>query len=107
LLRGAQRVIVVDATRVPGDVAGTLCWLRPQQVQASSAASSHGFGVGQALGLAQALGELPSDVRVLAIAGERFGGDELSDAVRAAVPRAVRAIRASLLDLGSLSAGGD
>jgi hydrogenase maturation protease len=98
LLRGAQRLVLVDAAYMPGDAAGALRWLRPERVRASVAASSHGFGVGQALALAQALGELPRDVQVLAIAGERFEGDGLTEAVRAAVPCAVRAIRAWLLD---------
>jgi hydrogenase maturation protease len=109
LLRGAQRVILVDAARVQGEPAGALLWMRPDQVHASAAASSHGFGVGQALGLARALGELPRDVRVLAISGERFDGDQLSKPVRGAVPRAVRAIRASLLGADRFvpSAAGD
>jgi hydrogenase maturation protease len=109
LLRGAQRVIVVDAARVPGCAPGGLRWLQPPEVAAGTAASSHGFGVGQALALAQALGELPRDVNLLAIVGERFDGDALTEAVRAAVPCAVRAIRALLCDLNPdpLSADGD
>lgn len=109
LLRGVQRVILVDAARVQGEPAGALLWMRPEQVHASAAASSHGFGVGQALALAQVLGELPREIQVLAIAGERFAGDQLSEPVRAAVPSAVRAIRASLVCLDRFvpSAAGD
>jgi hydrogenase maturation protease len=96
LLRGAARVVVVDAARLPDCAPGALRWLRVSEAAALAPASSHGFGVAQALGLAQALGELPKEVRLLAIAAQRFEGDELSEPVRSALPLAVRSIRALL-----------
>ncbi len=56
-------------------------------------ASSHGFGLAQALELARALGSLPATCRVYAVQAAHFDiGAPLSSAVAAAIPRVVDAI---------------
>jgi Ni,Fe-hydrogenase maturation factor len=69
--------------------------LSPTQLEDSWAdpASSHCFGVGQALELARALGALPAWVQVIAIEASGASAEALSPAAKAAVPRAVRLIR--------------
>ncbi len=100
-MRGAQRVIVVDASRV-GVPAGTvhkvpgseLTDLRPPE------GNLHRFRWDQALGFAQWLlkDEYPSEVTVWLIEGESFEpGEPLSAAVEQAVDGVADAI---LVDLG-------
>jgi hydrogenase maturation protease len=96
-LRDAHHAVIVDACAA-GSAAGSLCWLDEHALEAAPSASSHGFGLAQALALARAIGATPDRVDVLAVSGAQFDGDTLSDAVRAAVPAAVQSIRALLLD---------
>lgn len=84
LWAGAERVVVIDA--MLGDHPG-----RWHRLDASAAetlagpASSHGFGVGEVIGLARALGSLPRSLTVYAIEGNRFGhGEPPAEAVHAA-----------------------
>ena len=92
LLAGVDHLVIVDAARAPGWPSGTIRWLDPREIDAGHATSSHGFGLAETLALADALGDTPSRVEVLAIAAAQFDGEVLSDAVRAAVPGAAREI---------------
>ncbi len=99
-MRGAQRVIVVDASRVgvePGTVhkvpGSELTDLRPPE------GNLHQFRWDQALGFAQWLlkDEYPSEVTVWLIEGESFGpGEPLTPQVQAAVEQVAQAIAADL-----------
>jgi hydrogenase maturation protease len=106
-MRGARRVIVVDASRV-GVAAGTihkvpgaeLADLRPPE------GNLHQFRWDQALGFAQWLlkDEYPADVTVWLVEGESFeAGAALSAAVQDAVERVADAI---VVDLAVVTGGG-
>lgn len=106
-MRGAQRAIVVDASRV-GVTAGTihkvpgseLADLRPPE------GNLHQFRWDQALGFAQWLlkDEYPADVTVWLVEGESFAaGAPLSPAVQVAVERVADAIAE---DLAVVTGGG-
>jgi hydrogenase maturation protease len=113
-MAGADLVVVVDAVRT-GAPAGTLLVLEtgagqpPLPVVAGSGApGSHGLGVADALELARALRRLPDRVVVIGVEGVRFDhGAPQSEAVRAAIPVAARAVLAALghpdhdLDVGA------
>jgi len=95
-LSGADRVIVVDAA-LSGAHPGTVLRIEAHQEplpQALRSASSHGWGVAEAVELARALGRLPQSVVVYAIEGPCFHpGPDLSPAVRQAVERVTRRVR--------------
>ncbi len=64
---------------------------------AVTAASTHGLGIPEAVRLGQALDRVPSRLVVLAVEAADIGfGVGLSDAVAAAVPSVVEAVRAEL-----------
>jgi hydrogenase maturation protease len=96
MLAGVEHAVIVDAARAAGLAPGSLCWLAEHEIEAESAASSHGFGLAHALALARVLGDAPGRVDVLAIGAARFEGESLSDALRAAVPLAVRGVLARI-----------
>jgi hydrogenase maturation protease len=96
MLAGVEHAVIVDAARAAGLAPGSLRWLAEHEIEAERAASSHGFGLAHALALARALGDAPGRVDVLAICAARFEGEALSDAVRAAVPLAARAVLARI-----------
>lgn len=88
LMRGAATVVLLDAVK-SGAAPGTLHRLEGEAVQDAAAqhASSHGFGISEALQLAQQLGELPPRVILLGMeVGVAERADELSHAVRMALP---------------------
>ncbi len=100
-MEGAARVFFIDAC-VSGVAAGTirrfdlakapLPPLRP-------GVSSHGFGLAEALQLAAALGQMPSQCVVYAIEGAEFAhGAPLSPPVRAAVEDVVGRLSAELTE---------
>ena len=91
-LEGVKHAVIVDAARAGDCPPGSLRWLDGRGLEGERAASSHGFGLAEALALARALGDAPRRVDVLAIAAVRFEGDALSEPVRAAVPLAARAV---------------
>ncbi len=64
-MAGADRVVLIDA--VEGGQSGRLRRLSREQLASSATTSSHGFGVAEALALAGALGNLPSDVFIFGI----------------------------------------
>jgi hydrogenase maturation protease len=91
LLEGAEDVLIVDAVR-SGAPAGTLHELSLDDVAARGIrlASSHAFGVPEALALARELGRLPPRVRVLAIEASAVAdaSSELGETIRGAIDRA-------------------
>ena len=102
---GADLAVVVDAAR-SGAPLGSLhvveMDLRADAERSGGHApnavanvtSTHGIGLVGVIRLARAVGQLPRRVVVVGIEGERFGyGDELSPAVRRAVPVAVERVR--------------
>lgn len=94
MLAGVQHAVIVDVALSPGSPAGNVRWLGEHEIEARCPASSHGFGLAEALALARALGDAPSRVSVLAISATHWEGDALSDPVREAVPVAVREVLA-------------
>jgi len=93
---GADDVIVIDAV-VSGAPAGTVHLWDGQHPPAfaTSAGSTHGLGVVQAIELARALGCLPTRLRVYGIEGRRFEiGSEVSPEVERAIEQVVRRIAA-------------
>jgi hydrogenase maturation protease len=89
---GAAAVIVVDATRSaapPGSIERFDAVRSPLPCVGRSA-TSHGFGLAEAVELARALDRLPPALIVYGIAGRSFEmGEGLSPAVAAAVPEVV------------------
>jgi hydrogenase maturation protease len=95
-LEGLDLLVVVDAARNAAP-AGTLLRVEARNEPLPAdlrLASTHAFGIGDALEIARALGRGPARVVVHAVAGERFGlGDTPSPAVTAALaPLAERVI---------------
>jgi hydrogenase maturation protease len=91
LLRGAREAVLVDAVDT-GEPPGTLrCWEGAEVLEARSALSSHGLDLAAVLALGQALGELPSRLRLYGVAiaagGARSGtAGPMADPVAAAAP---------------------
>lgn len=94
--RGRPRVILIDAASGGGRRAGAI-----RRFEAGSEplptgllhASTHSWGVAEAIEMARALGELPPQVVVYAIEGRSFGpGRYLSPAVARAVERVEKRI---------------
>jgi hydrogenase maturation protease len=93
---GWERVILVDAVRSgapPGTIHRFDAWAGALPASLFTA-SSHAFGVAQAVELARALGELPRQVLLLyGIEGQRFAaGVDLSPVVEQAVREVARMI---------------
>ena len=89
-----DEVIIIDAV-VTGASAGTVhCWERElPHVESGAPASTHGFGVGEAVRLARVLGKSPKSLRVYGIEGRRFDrGAEISPEVRQAVEEVAQQI---------------
>lgn len=89
----ARQLYIIDAVGGPG-VAGDILQLSDgDAIEESPAASSHGLGLAQAMGLAKALGNFPQSVHIVGIRGERFGmGDAIGPAVREAIGKTVTLI---------------
>ena len=87
----ARQVFLIDAVG-GGGVAGEILRLSDKdRFDESPAASSHGLGLAQAIGLAEALGSLPERLSILGICGARFSmGEEMGPEVSAAIDRVVR-----------------
>ena len=92
-LAGADMVVVVDAMR-SGSPPGTVRKLAIKDIEsAPETLSCHGFGPGEALALARALGELPPRLTVFGIdIVQPTPGEGLSAPVRASIPEAVRRV---------------
>jgi hydrogenase maturation protease len=98
----ADDVIVVDAV-VTGAPAGTVqAWDGKQPLASVSAtASTHGFGVAEAIELAHVLDRLPTRLRIYGVEGRQFElGAEISPEVRRGVEAVVQRI---IADVGSSS----
>ncbi|WP_340681407.1 hydrogenase maturation protease [Amycolatopsis coloradensis] len=91
----ASLVILVDAVRCSPGVDGR--WHRTTLPVHGPVASSHGFGIPEAVELAEALGRLPGDLVIFAVEVTDVGfGLGLSPAVAAAVPDVVNAVLAEI-----------
>ena len=99
--RGRPRVILVDAasgTGRPGGIHRYAAHRAPLPTGVLHA-SSHSWGVAEAIEMARALGELPPETIVYAIEGRSFGlGHWLSPEVQAAVGEVVEQVVAELAD---------
>ncbi len=94
-----DEVIIVDAV-VTGAPVGTVhCWQGDLPAAAgSSPASTHGFGVHEAIRLAQALGRVPRSLRIYGIeAGQFATGGVLSAEVQRAVLHVTGQIRTEIV----------
>jgi hydrogenase maturation protease len=92
---GAALAIVVDAVRIDPAAPGRLyrLILDRDQLVPDSAVSSHGLGLGEAIGLAQVLGRMPARLIVHAVeAGDVGPGTGLTPAVAAATARLAAAV---------------
>ena len=97
---GAALAIVVDTVRIDPAAPGRLyrLVLERGRLAPGSPVSSHGLGLGEAIGLAQALGRMPGRLIVHAVeAGDVGMGTGLTAAVAAATARLADAV---LRDLG-------
>ena len=97
-LAGARSLLVVDAVDL-GQPAGTVRVLRDPELSAIAGGTRHGIGGGVSglLGMARLLGWLPSRVSLVGIQADDTGsGNDLTECVSAALPRAVDAVRAEL-----------
>lgn len=97
-LAGADRAILVDAMR-SGAAPGTIRRLADTDIDATAGLlSSHGFGLAEALALARALGAAPRRLIVFGVELSRARpGDEMSPAVRAAIPEVLAYIARELV----------
>lgn len=96
---GARLAVVVDAVRASPAVPGRLhrLALDGRHPLPGGAVSSHGLGVGEAVGLAHALNRLPRLLIVHAVeAGDVSPGTGLTAAVSAALPELAAAVLADL-----------
>ncbi|EME55073.1 hydrogenase maturation protease [Amycolatopsis decaplanina] len=92
---GAELVIIVDAVRRVSGVDGR--WHRTTLPQHGPIASSHGFGIPEAVELAEVLGRLPSRLVIFAVDVTDVGfGPGLTPAVNAAVPAVTEAVLAEI-----------
>jgi hydrogenase maturation protease len=107
-MSGADSVILVDAA-LSGAHPGTVQRIEAHREplgRALRGASSHGWGVAEAVELARALGRLPRSVVVYAIEGRCFHpGRELSPSVRQAVARVARRVRQEIERAQSVPTG--
>jgi hydrogenase maturation protease len=98
MIEGRDRVILVDALRAEG-VPGTIMRLRGDELEIydGHAMSLHQIGFVEALRMSRLLGVPPREVVVFGvIPAEITYGLDLSPAVAAAVPKAVRLVLAEL-----------
>lgn len=92
---GAETVVIVDAVRCTPAVPGR--WHRTTLPHTVPAASSHGFGVPEAVELAEVLDRRPEQLVIYAVEVADVGfGTGLSPAVAAAVTPLVEAVRTEL-----------
>jgi hydrogenase maturation protease len=101
-LEGARKVVLVDGVQ-SGAAPGTLHRIEGEAIyrQLAKHTSTHGFGLAEAIALAVRLGYAPDD---LVLHGVEVGSAELdaglSEAVEAALPRLVSAVRDELAQEG-------
>lgn len=95
VVRGFDKVIIIDAIQIEGGVPGELHFLEERDFERSIHGSSpHGINIATALALGRRLvpNEMPKEVLFLAIEAEDLVnvGENLTHRVAAAVPEAVR-----------------
>jgi hydrogenase maturation protease len=92
--------LVIDAARM-GREPGTVVVFRPENAKLrirSDGLSLHGLGLADAFALAELLGRMPRDLKVIGVEPAQVGpGTGLSDVVAAAVPHVVDLIKAEVL----------
>jgi hydrogenase maturation protease len=96
--RDADLAVVVDAV-VAGRPPGTVGVWDPSRepLPAAQATSSHATGVGEAVALADALDALPGRLLIVGVEPAAVDdGEQLSPCVAAAVPAALRLVRAAI-----------
>ena len=99
-LSEARRAILIDAAAPAGHPGRVrrIPWGTQAPIRSDPATSTHGFGVAEALALADAMGELPPEVVLWTIEGQSFGeGEGLSPAVAAGLPNLASNVRAEAL----------
>lgn len=99
---GARIAVIVDAVRAEPAVPGRLHRLVLHEPGAGAAGpvSSHGFGLDDAIGLAQVLGRMPGRLIVHAVeAADLSQGTGLTPAVAAAIDELAAAVRRDLTSL--------
>jgi|SRR5208283_3448438 len=96
--RGTDDVIVVDAVVTGAPVGTVQAWDDPRPlVSLGRTASTHGFGLAEAIELARVLNRLPMRLRIYGIEGRRFElGAEISPEVQHAVEGVVHKIIADV-----------
>lgn len=105
----AERVLIIDAVSA-GAAPGTIFRLDPNAEPIPSKffhASTHEFGVAEAVELARALHELPLSLKVYGVQGKQFGfGEELSEEVQKAINGVISMIVNDLASEFSSSSNG-
>jgi hydrogenase maturation protease len=99
LWRGADTVVVVEALRAAPARPGEVRTLTPVEAacHAPGTASTHAFGLGECLALAEALDQLPHRLVVHAVeVADVALGAGLSEAVRSALPELTDRVAASV-----------
>jgi len=94
LMQGAALVVLVDAVK-SGAAPGSLHRLGGEGIIKAVAryTSTHGFGLVEAMQLAQRLGELPQKIVLWGVEiGSLAGADDLSPAVREALPGLIEGV---------------
>lgn len=96
--KGTDDVILIDAVVTGAPVGTVQTWDGWQPIACvRTNASTHGFGVAQAIELAHVLDCLPTRLRVYGVEGRRFEpGAEISPEARQAVEQVVRRIIADV-----------
>jgi hydrogenase maturation protease len=95
-LRGADAAVLVDALQ--GAQPGRVRALAAQEIARGAGLSSHAFGVGAALALADALGASPP-LRVVGVEIEDARGEGLTPPLEAALASACARVRRALAEL--------
>lgn len=91
-IAGAHRVVLIDAVR-SGAAPGTMHRLDAGAIERHvTPASSHAIGLGDALALTRALGQEPARLVLFGVEIGDGAGSDLSNPVRAAMPRVVRTV---------------
>lgn len=108
LIEDSRALLMIDAVELGGPP-GTVRVLRADELHGALAGhvSPHQVGIGDLLAAARLMGTLPDAVALVAIQPAEIAiGLELTDAVEAAVPAAVRAAVGELRRLAAAAAGG-
>ena len=101
--QGSAAVILVDAVRGggrPGGIYRFPVHERPLPAELFADASSHAWGLAQAVALGRVLKQLPLYLTIYGIEGENFGlGQDLSLTVAEAIPEVARRIKREIEEL--------